>query len=79
MQEPSASFSACRRDLRIENGRDAGHFWNSCNSGNETGKGEGTIACYFDPSFHYKIDALFGLSLWSKARHGFDKYIRSRF
>ena len=38
-----------------------------------------TITCYFDPSFHYEVDTLLGLSLWSKAKYGFDKYVRARF
>jgi len=37
-----------------------------------------TINCYFDPSFLYKLDRYFFLSLASKAKYGFDKYLRSR-
>lgn len=36
-----------------------------------------TINCYFDPSFLYRIDSYFWLSLISKIKYGFDKYIRS--
>ena len=35
-----------------------------------------TINCYFDPSFLYKIDRYFLLSIISKIKYGFDKYIR---
>lgn len=35
-----------------------------------------TINCYFDPSFLYKIDEYLLLSLFSKAKYGFDKYVR---
>lgn len=35
-----------------------------------------TINCYFDPSFLYKLDRFFWLSLASKLKYGFDKYIR---
>ncbi len=35
-----------------------------------------TINCYFDPSFLYKIDRYFWLSLASKLKYGFDKYFR---
>ena len=35
-----------------------------------------TINCYFDPSFLYKIDSFFWLSLMSKMKYGFDKYVR---
>lgn len=35
-----------------------------------------TINCYFDPSFLYKLDRYFLLSLLSKAKYGFDKYLR---
>ncbi len=35
-----------------------------------------TINCYFDPSFLYKIDRYFWMSLASKLKYGFDKYIR---
>ena len=35
-----------------------------------------TINCYFDPSFLYKIDSYFWLSLISKIKYGVDKYIR---
>ena len=35
-----------------------------------------TINCYFDPSFLYKLDRYFFLSLISKAKYGFDKYLR---
>lgn len=34
-----------------------------------------TINCYFDPSFLYKIDSYFWLSMISKLKYGFDKYI----
>ncbi len=37
-----------------------------------------TINCYFDPSFLYKLDKLFWLSLFSKACYGLDKYIRGK-
>ena len=36
-----------------------------------------TINCYFDPSFLYKIDYYFWLSLRSKMKYGFDKFLRS--
>lgn len=36
-----------------------------------------TINCYFDPSFTYKLDSLFVLSLFSKAKYVFDKKIRT--
>ncbi len=36
-----------------------------------------TVNCYFDPSFLYKLDAYFWLSLVSKFKYGFDKYVRS--
>ncbi len=35
-----------------------------------------TINCYFDPSFLYKLDRYFWLSMVSKIKYGFDKYIR---
>jgi len=35
-----------------------------------------TINCYFDPSFLYKLDRFFWLSMTSKLKYGFDKYIR---
>ncbi|MCU0642756.1 MAG: radical SAM protein, partial [bacterium] len=35
-----------------------------------------TINCYFDPSFLYKLDRYFWLSLASKIKYGFDKYNR---
>jgi len=35
-----------------------------------------TINCYFDPSFLYRLDRYFWLSLASKLKYGFDKYIR---
>ena len=35
-----------------------------------------TINCYFDPSFMYKIDRYFWLSLVSKLKYGYDKYVR---
>jgi len=35
-----------------------------------------TINCYFDPSFLYKLDRFFWLSLASKFNYAFDKYIR---
>jgi len=35
-----------------------------------------TVSCYFDPSFLYRLDKLFFLSLFSKAKYGYDKYIR---
>ena len=38
-----------------------------------------TINCYFDPSFLYKFDRYFWLSLLSKAKYGFDKYVRGYF
>ncbi|NOZ61928.1 MAG: radical SAM protein [Calditrichaeota bacterium] len=38
-----------------------------------------TINCYFDPSFLYEMDAYFWLSLFSKMRYGFDKYVRALF
>ncbi len=34
-----------------------------------------TINCYFDPSFLYKVDRYFWLSLISKAKYAFDKYV----
>lgn len=34
-----------------------------------------TINCYFDPSFLYKIDRYFWLSLFSKLKYGYDKYL----
>ena len=37
-----------------------------------------TINCYFDPSFLYEVDDYFWLSLVSKARYAFDKYIRAK-
>ncbi|MBC8182637.1 radical SAM protein [candidate division KSB1 bacterium] len=36
-----------------------------------------TINCYFDPSFLYKIDSYFWLSLRSKIKYGIDKFLRS--
>ena len=38
-----------------------------------------TINCYFDPSFHYRMDRLLILSLISKAKYGIDKYLRPLF
>lgn len=35
-----------------------------------------TINCYFDPSFLYKLDRYFWLSIVSKLKYGYDKYIR---
>jgi len=35
------------------------------------------INCYFDPSFLYRLDKYFWLSIISKAKYGFDKYIRT--
>lgn len=35
-----------------------------------------TINCYFDPSFLYKLDRYFWLSLASKIKYGVDKYFR---
>jgi MoaA/NifB/PqqE/SkfB family radical SAM enzyme len=35
-----------------------------------------TINCYFDPSFLYKLDRFFWLSVISKFKYGFDKFIR---
>ena len=35
-----------------------------------------TINCYFDPSFLYKMDRYFLLSMVSKMKYGIDKYIR---
>ena len=35
-----------------------------------------TINCYFDPSFVYKMDRYFWLSMVSKIKYGFDKFIR---
>lgn len=35
-----------------------------------------TINCYFDPSFLYKFDRYFWLSIYSKLKYGFDKYIQ---
>jgi MoaA/NifB/PqqE/SkfB family radical SAM enzyme len=35
-----------------------------------------TINCYFDPSFLYKVDRYFWLSMVSKIKYGLDKYIR---
>jgi MoaA/NifB/PqqE/SkfB family radical SAM enzyme len=35
-----------------------------------------TINCYFDPSFLYRLDRYFFLSLLSKMKYGYDKYIR---
>lgn len=37
-----------------------------------------TINCYFDPSFQYRLDSYLILSILSKAKYGFDKYIRRR-
>ncbi len=37
-----------------------------------------TINCYFDPSFFYKLDRYFWLSLLSKLKYGYDKYLRSK-
>lgn len=37
-----------------------------------------TINCYFDPSFLYKPDAYFALSLLSKAKYALDKYVKRR-
>jgi len=37
-----------------------------------------TINCYFDPSFLYKLDRYFLLSLSSKMKYGYDKYVRSK-
>ena len=34
------------------------------------------INCYMDPSFCYRLDGLFFESLASKAKYGFDKYLR---
>jgi MoaA/NifB/PqqE/SkfB family radical SAM enzyme len=34
-----------------------------------------TINCYFDPSFLYKLDQYFWLSIWSKLKYTIDKYI----
>lgn len=36
-----------------------------------------TINCYFDPSFLFKFDSYFWLSLRSKMKYGFDKFLRS--
>lgn len=35
-----------------------------------------TINCYFDPSFLYKIDRYFWLSMISKLKYGYDKFMR---
>ena len=35
-----------------------------------------TINCYFDPSFLYKFDEYFLLSMISKIKYGYDKYFR---
>ena len=35
-----------------------------------------TINCYFDPSFLYRMDRYFWLSIASKLKYGFDKFIR---
>ncbi len=35
-----------------------------------------TLNCYFDPSFLYKIDRYFWLSLLSKSKYGIDKFVR---
>ena len=35
-----------------------------------------TINCYFDPSFLYRMDRYFWLSMASKLKYGFDKFIR---
>ena len=35
-----------------------------------------TINCYFDPSFHYKLDAYFLDSIKAKAKYWFDKHVR---
>ncbi|MFZ5517811.1 MAG: radical SAM protein [Candidatus Zhuqueibacterota bacterium] len=35
-----------------------------------------TVNCYFDPSFLYKLDSYFWLSLISKVKYGVDKYVR---
>ena len=35
-----------------------------------------TINCYFDPSFLYKLDRYFWLSMTSKLKYSFDKYLR---
>ena len=37
-----------------------------------------TINCYFDPSFLYRIDSYFWLSLSSKMKYGVDKYLRTK-
>ena len=37
-----------------------------------------TINCYFDPSFLYKFDSYFFLSLISKAKYAIDKYITGK-
>jgi MoaA/NifB/PqqE/SkfB family radical SAM enzyme len=34
------------------------------------------IHCYMDPSFCYRLDAYFALSLFSKAKYALDKYFR---
>jgi hypothetical protein len=36
-----------------------------------------TLNCYFDPSFFYKVDRYAWLSLLSKLKYGFDKFLRS--
>jgi hypothetical protein len=35
-----------------------------------------TINCYFDPSFLYKWDGYLWASIVSKAKYGFEKYVR---
>ncbi len=37
-----------------------------------------SINCYFDPSFLYGMNTYLILSLLSKAKYGFDKYVRSK-
>ena len=36
------------------------------------------LNCYFDPSFFYKLDALFWQSLLAKSRYARDKYLRRK-
>ncbi len=36
-----------------------------------------TINCYFDPSFLYRVDEYFVLSLLSKVKYAYDKFIRA--
>jgi len=52
------------RNMKLQQGRFS--FCQNC-----------TINCYFDPSFLYRFDRYFFFSLLSKAKYGFDKYVRN--